>query len=354
MRFRLKKQLIQELEDLRQRNAGLEKAEVMCKWTEEALRESEERFKAQYLDNPTPTFTWQKKGEDFELIDFNNAAKTITEGKVVEFLGKNARELYAIRQEILQDLQQCFDEREIIKKVTLSEHFMPGRLIVITMVFVPPDLVMVHLEDITDRKKAEEALRESEENYRNLFENANEAIFVAQDGKLVFLNPRTIIMIGYSAEEILSRPFIEFIHPDDRNMVIDRHFRRMKGEEISHIYDFRIIHKDGNIKWVELNVVAMNWKGRIATLNFLSDITARKQTEEALRESEERYRALIEKSNDGIALVKGDRHIFVNQKMVEIFGYDRPEEIIGQPVAMLISPDDRELVVNINRQKAKR
>ncbi len=346
-------QLIQELEHLRRRTAELEKSEADRLRAKEALRESEERFKAQYLGNPTPTFTWQKKGEDFELIDFNNAAKTITDGKVIEFLGRNARELYANRQEILRDLQRCFDEREIIKMVTSSEHFMPGRLIVITMVFVPPDLVMVHLEDITDRKRAEEALRESEENYRSLFENANEAIFVAQDGKLVFLNPRTVIMIGYSAEEILSRPFIEFIHPDDRDMVIDRHVRRMKGEEISQIYDFRIIHKDGNVRWVELNVVAINWKGRTATLNFLSDITERKQAEEALRESEERYRALIEKSNDGIALVKGDRHIFVNQKMVEIFGYDRPEEIIGQPVAMLIYPDDREWVVNTNRRRQK-
>jgi diguanylate cyclase (GGDEF)-like protein/PAS domain S-box-containing protein len=203
----------------------------------------------------------------------------------------------------------------------------------------------------TDRQQAEEALRESEESYRNLFENANEAIFVAQDGNLVFLNPRTVRMIGYSAEEILSRPFIEFIHPDDRDMVVDRHVRRMKGEEISQIYDFRIIHKDGNFRWVELNVVAIKWKGRTATLNFLSDITERRQAEEGLRESEERYRALIENSNDGITLVKGDRHIFVNQKMVEIFGYGRPGEIIGQPVAMLIHPDDREWVININRRR---
>jgi diguanylate cyclase (GGDEF)-like protein/PAS domain S-box-containing protein len=203
----------------------------------------------------------------------------------------------------------------------------------------------------TDRQQAEEALRESEESYRNLFENANEAIFVAQDGNLVFLNPRTVIMIGYSAEEILSRPFIEFIHQDDRDMVVDRHVRRMKGEEISQIYDFRIIHKDGNVRWVELNVVAIKWKGRTATLNFLSDITERRQAEEGLRESEERYRALIENSNDGIALVKGDRHIFVNQKIIEIFGYGRPEEIIGQPVAMLIHPDDREWVININRRR---
>ncbi len=213
--------------------------------------------------------------------------------------------------------------------------------------------VAEHEKSESDSRRVKEALWESEESYRTLFENAYEAIFVAQDGKLVFFNPKTVMMIGYSDEEILSKPFIEFIHPEDRDMVIDRHVRRMKGEEISPIYDFRIIHKDGNVRRVELNVVVINWKGRTATLNFLSDITERKQTEEALRESEERYRALIEKSNDGIVLIKGDRFLFVNQKMVEIFGYDRPEEITGQSMTMLIYPEDREWVLNINRRRQK-
>ncbi|MFH0786120.1 MAG: PAS domain S-box protein [Pseudomonadota bacterium] len=127
-----------------------------------------------------------------------------------------------------------------------------------------------------ERRKAEEALREKEEAYRNLFENANETILVAQDGKVILFNPRTVMMTGYPAEELLSRPFIEFIHPDDRDMVMDRHVKRLKGEELLPIYDFRIIHKDGNVRWVELNAIVINWMGGTATLNFLSDITERK------------------------------------------------------------------------------
>ena len=88
-------------------------------------------------------------------------------------------------------------------------------------------------------------------------------------------------------------------------------------------------------------------------VGVIIDVTERKGAEESLRESEERYRTAIEQSNDGIALVKGGLHIFVNQKMAEIFGYDRPEEIIGQPVAMLVHPDDRERVINLNRQRQK-
>ncbi len=154
--------------------------------------------------------------------------------------------------------------------------------------------------EIQERRKTEDTLRESEDNYRNLFENANEAIYVAQDGKLVFLNLRTTIVFGYSGEELVSRPFIEFVHPDDRELVLDRHIRRMKGEELPHNYDFQIIHKDGNFRWVELNVVAINWKGRPATLNFLSDITDRKRAEAALLEINERLSMALDVGNLGV------------------------------------------------------
>ena len=312
---------------------------------EEKLRqESDERFKAQFLGNPTPTFIWQKKGEDFELIDFNNAAKTITDGKVIEFLGKKARELYANRQEILRDLQRCFDERTIIKMETSSEHFILGRLIVITMAFVPPDLVMVHLEDITERKMAEERLRESEERYRNLFENAAEAIYVAQDGKIVFLNPRATTMTGYSSEELMSTPFIEFIHPDDRDKVIDRHVRRMKGEEIPQLYDFRLTEKDGNVRWVELNVVAINWKGKPATLNFLSDITERKRAEEALgealKENESLLHSLLNYMHDAMLIINWDGSIlFANRMAAKIIDCERPEDLVGHNMVEYLFPD---------------
>lgn len=87
--------------------------------------------------------------------------------------------------------------------------------------------------------------------------------------------------------------------------------------------------------------------------NSSAQVIQTAKIEESLRESEARYRTVIEQSNEGIALVKGERHIYVNQKMVEIFGYDRPENIIGQPVAMLIHPDDRERVIHITLQRQK-
>ena len=138
---------------------------------------------------------------------------------------------------------------------------------------------LLQVYDITDRKQAEDALKESEKKYRALVENAGEAIFVAQDGKLKFTNPRTETLTGYSGETLKTRSFVEFIHPDDRAMVLERHTRRMQGEDLPPQYAFRIVTAGQNVRWVELNVVAIEWDGAPATLNFVTDITERKKAE---------------------------------------------------------------------------
>ena len=140
--------------------------------------------------------------------------------------------------------------------------------------------------DITHHKRAEsqreaalEALRESKEKYRILFDNANEAIFVVQDGKLVFCNPMTTRLMGYSSEKIRTKPFIEFIYPDDRGMVVERHLKRLRGEETPELYSLRIVDRAGNTHWAEISAVLINWEGKAATMNFANDITERKLVE---------------------------------------------------------------------------
>jgi two-component system, cell cycle sensor histidine kinase and response regulator CckA len=113
-----------------------------------------------------------------------------------------------------------------------------------------------------------------------LVENANEVIVVAQDGMLKFVNRITSELFGYSEQELTSRPFPEFIHPDDRGMVVERHLRRLKGDVSQPRYAFRLVTRDGSIKWVEIGAVLIDWEGRPATLNFLNDITERKLAEE--------------------------------------------------------------------------
>lgn len=131
--------------------------------------------------------------------------------------------------------------------------------------------------DITERKRAEKALRESDMRYRLLLESASEAIIVAQDGMLRFVNPASVALTGFSEQELTSSPFIKFIHPEDRAMVAERYQKRIQGR-----YVFRFLTREKTVRWAEINAVGIDWEGRYATLDFLSDITERKIAEGAL------------------------------------------------------------------------
>ena len=111
------------------------------KRAEEALRESETRFRAQYQGNPTATFTWQKSGEDFVLANYNNAAEAITHGRAHEYLGKKATKMYGNRKGVQEDLHRCLAEKTIIRKEMVSQDFMPGRYIMTNYAFCPSRFV---------------------------------------------------------------------------------------------------------------------------------------------------------------------------------------------------------------------
>jgi len=146
--------------------------------------------------------------------------------------------------------------------------------------------VVGKIMDITVQKQAEEALRESEEEYRLLIENATDAIFIAQDQILKFANSKAEAMTEYSREELVKIPFVDIIHPENREMVIERHLKRLKGEELPSVYSFRIINKSGKELSVELNTILVNWGGRPATLNFMRDITAQQRLEAQLQRTQ--------------------------------------------------------------------
>jgi len=138
---------------------------------------------------------------------------------------------------------------------------------------------VVVLRDTTERMRAEEALRDSEERYRSLVANAMDAIFIVQEELIKFPNPFTLSLTGYSQEELTTLPFFNFIHPDDRHMVIDNHRRRLKGEEVPTTYSFRIIDKKGEELWGQINAALITWDGRPAVLCFFRDITPQKRLE---------------------------------------------------------------------------
>jgi PAS domain S-box-containing protein len=149
------------------------------------------------------------------------------------------------------------------------------------------------IRDITERKRAGEVLREREEQYRLVVENAKEAIIITQDMKVVFLNHAAMNMAGYSKEISTLKSFTDFIHPDDLKMVVDYHIKRLKGEEVPPVYSFRVIGQDGTVIWCEINAAVIQWKGKPATLNFLNNVTERKRAEEELKQTLESLRKAV-------------------------------------------------------------
>jgi len=240
------------------------------------------------------------------VIAWNQAIENMTSVKAEEILGKGDYEyaipFYGERRPVLIDLvgkwnkeieekyQYVKKEGESLVSETYDPRIKPGSFLrnKACLLYDSAGEVMGAIEsirDITDRKAAEEALRESEEKYRLLVENANDAIFVAQNGVLKFPNTRTEELTGYSAEELNKIPFVNHIHPDDKEMIMERHKRRLEGENLVSSYSYRAINKTGEELWHHLNTVSITWEGRPATLNFVRDITEAKRLQAQLQQA---------------------------------------------------------------------
>ena len=169
------------------------------------------------------------------------------------------------------------DEKEDIVK-----GFEAGAIAYIAKPYFMPEL-KARINSVLQSKKLYDKLMKSEEKYRLLVENANEAILVIQDGMVKFLNPNALELIGYPKDELTCKPFVEFVHPSDREEVLEYHGNVQLGRRACPGYAFRVVSENEDIKWVDVNGVSINWEGKPATLNFMTDITARKRTEEEMR-----------------------------------------------------------------------
>jgi len=177
------------------------------------------------------------------------------------------------------------------------------------------------------RNQAEEAVLDSEKKYRMVVDNANEGIVIIQDGMLKFVNPQAKEFTGLTENNPGTGGFLDYIHPDDRQMVVEHHRRRLAGEEVPEIYAMRMIDQADKIKWIQNNGVKVEWEGRPATLNFLLDITSRKQALDALAESEEKYRQLFESETDAVMTIDAETHQFedANPAALDLLGYSKDE-----------------------------
>jgi len=199
------------------------------------------------------------------------------------------------------------------------------------------------VENITERKQAEAALLDSETRYKTLFESAAEGIMIADVAtrQQKYVNPAICKLLGYTAEELTGLK-VSDIHPPGLRDFAEAEFdAQTRGEKT--IVSLPCLRKDGAIIYMDINAVKTVINGRECNVGFFTDVTARKQTEDALKASEEKYSTLVEKSGDGIIILDNRTVTFANQKMEEMTGY-QGSELYGKIFTELIAPQYKQIL----------
>lgn len=198
--------------------------------------------------------------------------------------------------------------------------------------------------EIIRHKQAQESLQKSEEKYRTLVENAMDGIYILGPEGFEYVNPAFEKIFGFKAEEVYDKKFnfLDFIHPEDKDMMLEKEEARKKGKKNPVSYTFRAITKTQELKHVEVDTIPLPGE-KLRILGILRDVTERKITERALRESEEKFKNLAEKSPNMIFINQNGRLVYVNKICEEIMGY-KIEEFYSPNFEFLniLAPESRE------------
>ena len=237
-----------------------------------------------------------------------------------------------LKQGLLRDIEYAIvikDGSERLARISSS--------VVKDAVGNPTNLVIV-MEDITERKKSEELLKDSEERFRDFFESMTDpvGIFVGREGRLTDYNAAFKRLSGYTDEELKGKAFLDFVHRDDRAMVLEKYRTEYSEGEFPLAYEIRAVNKKGESIPLELCVSAYKKKDKIIGIEVIHrDLTEHKKAEEALRESEERLRILYENAPDAFYLNDLRGHFIDGNKAAEeMTGYQK-DELIGKSFLQL-------------------
>ncbi len=344
--LKTKEALIQELVSLRERILELERSESERKQVEENLHESEEKYR-NILENIEDGYFEVDRAGDFTF--FNPSICRILGYPKEEMLGMNYRAY--MDAENAKKVFQAFNkvyvtgiptkgfEWEVIRKdgtrtyieVSISLIVRPGE---------KPTRFRGIARDITERKQAEEALRESEQKYRWVLDNMADVITVMDMNlRFTYVSPSIMRMRGYTAEEATAQTFEQVMTPESLQIIARVFEEEMKLEASgtadpgrSRILELEQYRKDGSIVWMENSLSFMRDEAQkpVSIISLSRDITERKRAEEKLRVSEELFRSYLENAPDGVYMsdLEGN-FLYGNRKCEEIIGY-RKEELIGK------------------------
>ena len=326
------------------------------------LQLSEERFRTAIINSPVPVMI---HADDGEIIQINHAWTRVTGYKTEDLptILDWTRKAYGKRSDEMQQVIKNVFKKNVVssqgeytvttknnKEVILDFNSAPlgelpdGRRVIISTAI-----------DITSRKMAEEATRQSEEKYRQIVETSNEGIWVIdENNKTLFVNKKMTEILGYSEKEMLNKSLFDFMDEDSKKEALNK--VKQRQQEISGVHEFKFAKRDGKFVWALLSISPLfsdksHYNGALA---MITDNTERKIAVEALRLSEEYYRSLIENAVDYILILNEDGLItFASPAFYRQLGYNT-YEITGKLIFDLVHPDDLvELQARYNDQTGR-
>jgi PAS domain S-box-containing protein len=291
---------------------------------------------------PLPAYVWQLVDGMLTLVDANAAAVALEAGRT-DFQGMTLEELERDNPEFAGHLREAYTGQTVV--VTECDHARRTdgevRRLVTTCAWAPPATVLVHVEDVTERRRRESALAAANQRFRAAFRDSplGKALLTtdpADPGRLVEVNDAFCRIFGYQREQIIGQvPPAGVSHPDDVAVGLEEVRRLVAGEIGSCSFEKRFVRPDGSLVtatvWVSL--VDDIGTGSVLALCHFQDITESRAAEAALRASEARYRQIVETTSEGVWVVDADdRTTFVNARMAEMLGHT-VEDMLGTTLA---------------------
>jgi len=318
--------------------------------TEETLRESERKYRLLF-ENMTAGFAlhemlYDEQGDpkDYRYLEVNPAFEKLTGIPASTIIGKTVKEVMPNTEQYwIEAFGKVARTGEPTTYVNFSGEL--GRYYD-TWAFSPgQNQFAVVFTDITERKLADEALRESEERFRSFFHSSPIGmVIISPQGRFLQVNPAHCQRFGYSEEEMVGLNVRDITHPEDRLEAQHIYEELQSGRSRSIEYEKRYLRKDGSIFWGDVSVAGV-YDGEqklVYLVGQMQDITDRKQAEESLRESEERWRSVFTTAAAGIAIISHEGHILqANPGLCRFLGYSE-EELLNLTVEEVTHPEDRD------------
>ncbi len=324
------------------------------KQAEEALRDSEKRYR-QLFDLESDAIVLIDR-ETHRYVDVNQTAQQLYGYSREEFLQMTPEDVSAEPEKTRNHIDSADVHVPLRWHRRKNGERFAVEINANQIVHRGRRTALVALRDITERKRAEEVLRESEERFRKIFEEGplGMAMGGLTDGRFIKVNAALCKMLGYMEEELKRLTFLDVTHPDDRAQDLEAVKRMREGEIQKHTVEKRYLKKNGEVIWGmrSLTLISSTDGKPLYNLAMIEDITVRKRAEDELRAKEGEYRQLFDASPDGVILIGPDgRIVRANIAMARMYGYDSPDDLTGFYPPNFVAPSSREYSEQIMRRR---